>query len=586
MARSAGPVDDEESANYHAFMMPTSQRSARGYLSSWRVALALVLATAFASFVFHSQSSAAASPHSEWLAEHRLYVSTANLNAAAVKWRPPATNTTDERCHLIIDLMTARDEGSSWELRHNKYTSQSTDANGFYRATAKIFWRDFVLNGWGNFNLEELGGAGPNALADNSPLEPKSTWTWITGDQHLSNFGAWRNRHGDVVFGVNDFDEAAVYDFQIDVWRLAVSIHNHAHTNGLNEKQADEIVMFFCDEYVRRLQEYVGNEVGELFEITPAIATGKLLDFLEEVSSEESSHKQLQRFTYVDEASNERRLLKNEYTSLEAIDADLEQEIRRAFGALTYGATRNKVGWRAKAWSDSYFRVLDIGRRVGSGVGSYGVPRYYVLLAGADEVGPAQAAEEEALAAAEDDEDDSGVDGGGEYGNRRRVEDGNRRRMERVPGGVILDVKYEPATSAVAAVLNEHDTAWYSTIFSHDAMRTVEAQRRLTSYTDPFAGWVVIDGLAHVVRATSYPAPRINARTGARRRAHMRLAVSVSGRPCACHIFTWLGTAASPGLVQRPYLACYSGLTWLATAASPGLVQRTYRYTDLPSHLH
>jgi uncharacterized protein (DUF2252 family) len=39
-----------------------------------------------------------------------------------------------------------------------------------------------------------------------------------------SNFGAWRNRGGEVVFSVNDFDEAAIYDFHIDVLRIAVSI--------------------------------------------------------------------------------------------------------------------------------------------------------------------------------------------------------------------------------------------------------------------------------------------------------------------------------------------------------------------------
>ena len=57
------------------------------------------------------------------------------------------------------------------------------------------------------------------SLADGSPLQRTSTWTWITGDQHLSNFGAWMARDGKVVLGVNDFDEAAIYDFQIDVSR-------------------------------------------------------------------------------------------------------------------------------------------------------------------------------------------------------------------------------------------------------------------------------------------------------------------------------------------------------------------------------
>jgi uncharacterized protein (DUF2252 family) len=29
---------------------------------------------------------------------------------------------------------------------------------------------------------------------DGSPLARTATWTWISGDQHLSNFGAWKNR--------------------------------------------------------------------------------------------------------------------------------------------------------------------------------------------------------------------------------------------------------------------------------------------------------------------------------------------------------------------------------------------------------
>ena len=43
----------------------------------------------------------------------------------------------------------------------------------------------------------------------------------------------------------------------------------------------------------------------------------------------------------------------------------------------------------------------------------------------------------------------------------------------------------------------------YHTIFANEAMRAVEAQRRLTSYTDPYTGWVYIDGEAYAVRQRS-----------------------------------------------------------------------------------
>jgi hypothetical protein len=43
------------------------------------------------------------------------------------------------------------------------------------------------------------------------------------GDSHLENFGAWRDGEGRWVWGVNDFDEAAVMPYPFDLVRLAAS---------------------------------------------------------------------------------------------------------------------------------------------------------------------------------------------------------------------------------------------------------------------------------------------------------------------------------------------------------------------------
>jgi hypothetical protein len=44
------------------------------------------------------------------------------------------------------------------------------------------------------------------------------------GDLHLENFGTWRDADGRFVWGVNDFDEAAVMPYVLDLVRLATSI--------------------------------------------------------------------------------------------------------------------------------------------------------------------------------------------------------------------------------------------------------------------------------------------------------------------------------------------------------------------------
>src|ERR1700680_1953948 len=43
------------------------------------------------------------------------------------------------------------------------------------------------------------------------------------GDLHAENFGTWRDSDGRLVWGVNDFDEACVYPYTMDLVRLATS---------------------------------------------------------------------------------------------------------------------------------------------------------------------------------------------------------------------------------------------------------------------------------------------------------------------------------------------------------------------------
>ena len=359
------------------------------------------------------------------------------------------------RCDYVIDVMTnfARTD----DLR-TAFQAQAKDPNTFYRATARIFWRDFGSNSYENqtthwtesdfqsYWIQDLKIKGSN-------VSLKSLWTWTTGDQHLSNFGAWRNRHGDVVYGVNDFDESSIYDFQIDVLRLAVSIANHAITNGFSFEETEELIKKFANAYVKSVISYVGNEDAALFELTPDTAKGKLKKFLKDVDEDESYTKQMEKFT---EISNGRRHfikgpavdVPDEDTRLAPVRPDIAKEIRDAISPTRYGATRMKLGWNVHDWDADFFQVLDIAERLGSGIGSYGVDRYYVLLKGTDKL-------------LEEDEDGAAV---------------------------ILDVKYQPP-GAVHDVLSPEDEAWYSNMFANDAARVVAAQSRLTSYTDPFLGW-------------------------------------------------------------------------------------------------
>jgi hypothetical protein len=65
------------------------------------------------------------------------------------------------------------------------------------------------------------------------------------GDIHLENFGTWRDAEGRLVWGINDFDEAAELSYANDLVRLAASAHLAiaARGLGLRERAADAAIL-------------------------------------------------------------------------------------------------------------------------------------------------------------------------------------------------------------------------------------------------------------------------------------------------------------------------------------------------------
>lgn len=337
-----------------------------------------------------------------------------------------------------------------------------------------LFWKDFGTGRWGSeqgksINLDDLVLLKDAKYDDGTPMSLKSTWTWITGDQHLSNFGAWRNRGGDVVFSVNDFDEAAIFDFHIDVLRIAVSICNHGFTNGFVVDDVKDALEAFTYTYVKTAIDYVGGDADLTFELNAHTSTGVLRDFLWDVESHMSHATQMHKFTELG-SDGVRRFLRNDSTRLEDVPPHIDKKIRAEITSTRYGASMMHMGWKVRGWDDDFFTVLDVAQRVGSGIGSYGVDRYYVLLKGEDML----------------IEEEEGV----------------------LSTSVILDVKYEPL-SAVWRIINEVDfvnpdiKSWYKNMFRNEADRAAQAQRRLTSYTDPYVGYLDIDGDSYIVRQRS-----------------------------------------------------------------------------------
>ncbi len=98
------------------------------------------------------------------------------------------------------------------------------------------------------------------------------------GDLHVENFGTWRDVEGRLVWGVNDFDEAAVFPYTLDLVRLAVSavLAIEAGHLTMNAKSACAAIL---DGYRKSLDEhghpFVLEEENKWLRI---MATGELRD--------------------------------------------------------------------------------------------------------------------------------------------------------------------------------------------------------------------------------------------------------------------------------------------------------------------
>src|SRR5450755_1470452 len=98
------------------------------------------------------------------------------------------------------------------------------------------------------------------------------------GDLHVENFGTWRDTDGRLVWGVNDFDEACLYPYTMDLVRLATSALLAAREERLAMKPKESAAAIL--EGYEQGMEQGGRPfvLGERHEWLRAIAESKLRD--------------------------------------------------------------------------------------------------------------------------------------------------------------------------------------------------------------------------------------------------------------------------------------------------------------------
>jgi uncharacterized protein (DUF2252 family) len=182
----------------------------------------------------------------------------------------------------------------------------------------------------------------------------------ICGDLHLDNFGAFKGDNRLCYFDVNDFDEACLAPFTLDLVRFVASIKVASRSLGLNRAQSNQLVQHFFKTYGRNVAD------GKARWLERSLAQGVFRALLRRAMNR-TRRELLARFTKL--KGGERRIRAD---GIRALRIDEAERARLA---------RFLSRFAAPALGKSFFKLLDAARRI-AGNGSLGLARYILLVRG------------------------------------------------------------------------------------------------------------------------------------------------------------------------------------------------------------
>jgi len=129
-----------------------------------------------------------------------------------------------------------------------KFRKMAADPFAFYRGSAPLFYADVV-------RLED-----PWA-------DERTGRVWIQGDLHAENYGTYMDAAGQLVFDVNDFDEAYVGHFRWALRRMAASLAATIVATKLDRANHTQAIDDDFDYVIERVQElkrrHLQDEMGD-----------------------------------------------------------------------------------------------------------------------------------------------------------------------------------------------------------------------------------------------------------------------------------------------------------------------------------
>lgn len=269
----------------------------------------------------------------------------------------------------------------------------------------------------------------------------------ICGDAHLGNFGFYASPERDLVFDLNDFDEAHPGPWEWDLWRLTTSVWVAGRQNGLAERTCEDAVLSCVAAYRRQISGLAGQpllsrsfERLDIDRMRQEMADWSLRGEVEraaEVARSRTSDRALPKLT------RERRGTRRIIDQPPVVTHVSKQETERLVDGLEMYLETVPPHWRRVLRA---YVVVDLAHKV-VGVGSVGLRAFVALLQGN---GPQD----------------------------------------------MIFLQLKQARRSCVARFVHGDRA----LHAHQGQRVVEYQQTLQTVSDPLLGWTTVDDCDYYVR--------------------------------------------------------------------------------------
>jgi uncharacterized protein (DUF2252 family) len=260
------------------------------------------------------------------------------------------------------------------DLVAQKFRKMSSDPYLYFRGTNGQFYRDMT---------------GAYAPAYPTTVVGETHDILLVGDPHPENVGTYRLPTDELVIEFNDFDAAIHGPFHYDVrrgalglWTAAVSIGEEAFP----EEQRRALVRGFVIAYVAEVRRL--DEGGEPYPITRTAGAGTVIDDLFRRARRDGDVREaLDEYTRVDGASRQMFVGTVEAPDANGVIGDEVREVDEGTAAdvrrlvRQYSMTVVSPDQRGS----QFWTTKGVTRRLGAGVSSYPVLRFYVLIEGPSE---------------------------------------------------------------------------------------------------------------------------------------------------------------------------------------------------------